>query len=71
MLSFVGITAAVTWACRLEFAFGWVLGQFFLWAGVASLGSWAIARWGLEKEKRWWNSQERIHDEMGKNGRTR
>lgn len=66
MLLFVGITAAVTWASRLGFAFGWVLGQFFLWAGVSSLGSWALARWGLAKEKQWWNNQDHDTDELEK-----
>lgn len=41
-------------SCSLNFAFAFVLGQFFVWVILAGLGSWGLARWDLRKEKRWW-----------------
>lgn len=51
---YAAITAAVTWGSPLNFAFGWVLGQLFLWMGVAAFGCWILVRRGMAEEKRWW-----------------
>jgi hypothetical protein len=51
---YTAITAAVTWGSPLNFAFGWVLGQLFLWMGVAAFGCWYLVRRGRNTEKRWW-----------------
>ncbi|KAI0319601.1 hypothetical protein OF83DRAFT_1082174 [Amylostereum chailletii] len=48
------VSAAVTWGATFNFAFGWVLGQFFIWALVAGLGSYALARWQLRAEHAAW-----------------
>lgn len=54
---YFGATATVTWASwSLEFSFAFILGQLFIWLALASLGCWAIVRWGLEREKEWWNN---------------
>jgi hypothetical protein len=54
---YFGATAAVTWASwTLDFSFAFVLGQLFIWLGLASLGCWFIVRWGLEREKVWWDN---------------
>lgn len=58
-LLYFGITAAVTWASPFDFAFGWVLGQFFVWAAVATVGSEVLRKWGLRKERTWWESTGR------------
>jgi len=63
MLLYVGITAAVTWAAPFDFAFGWVLGQFFIWAAVSALGSWMLTKWCLAAERHWWSQQK--HAEKG------
>lgn len=60
---YVGITAAVTWAAPYDFAFGYVLGQFFIWAAVAAVGSKLLTRWGLKRELEWWRNQK--HTEPG------
>jgi len=52
-LVYTGVSAAVTWAAPLDFAFAWVLGQLFLWAIVAGLGCWWIVRRGLRAEEKW------------------
>ncbi|KAK7467325.1 hypothetical protein VKT23_004382 [Stygiomarasmius scandens] len=54
---YCGITAAVTWAASLNFAFGWVLGQLFIWALVSAYGCYLLARRGLRKEEAWWAQQ--------------
>ena len=41
-------------SCSLTFAFGWVLGQFFLVALIAGVGSWWIVRRELRIERREW-----------------
>jgi hypothetical protein len=51
---YTGLTAAVTWGASFRFAFGWVLGQFFLWMIVAGVGSWWLACRELRKEYEWW-----------------
>jgi len=51
---YAAITAAVTWGSQLNFAFGWVLGQLFLWIGVSAIGCTMLVRMGKNKEKRWW-----------------
>jgi len=56
---YMGLTAAVTWGAPLHFAFGWVLGQFFLWAALAALGCWWLTRRGLREESRWWEVNRR------------
>jgi len=54
---YFGATATVTWASwTLEFSFAFVLGQLFIWLGLASLGCWFIVQWGLEREKAWWDN---------------
>lgn len=49
-----GVTAAVAWGSSYHFAFGFVLGLFFIWAIVAGFGSWFIARTQLRKEHEAW-----------------
>ncbi|KAF9463463.1 hypothetical protein BDZ94DRAFT_612764 [Collybia nuda] len=51
---YAAITAAVTWGSPLDFAFGWVLGQLFLWMGVSAFGCWLLVKRGRAEEKRWW-----------------
>ena len=58
MLLYIGITAAVTWAAPFNFAFGWVLGQFFIWAAVSAIGSWVLTKWDLAMEGQWWSKQK-------------
>jgi hypothetical protein len=54
---YLGATATVAWASwSLEFSFAFVLGQLFIWLALVSVGCWAIVRWGLEREKEWWNN---------------
>ncbi|TFK37733.1 hypothetical protein BDQ12DRAFT_723815 [Crucibulum laeve] len=55
---YCGITAAVTWGSPLQFAFGWVLGQFFLWIGVSAAGCVWIVKRGMRREREWWNEQK-------------
>jgi len=57
------ITAAVTWGASYHFAFGWVLGQFFIWAFVAGFGSNRLAVYELRKEHAWW--KENMKGEKG------
>lgn len=47
---FWGITAAVTWTTTFDFAFGFVLGQLFVWLLVWGVLSLLIARWYHGKE---------------------
>jgi len=54
---YCGITAAVTWGSPLNFAFGWVLGQFFIWAFVAAVGCYFLARRGLRRERAYWSKR--------------
>jgi len=54
---YAGVTAAVTFASSETFAFGWVLGQLFLWAGTVALLSWVITRIGLQREREWWEAR--------------
>lgn len=54
---YVGITAAVTFTASVHFAFGWVLGQLFLWAAWVAFVSWAITKVGLRHERAWWNAR--------------
>ncbi|KAF8995698.1 hypothetical protein BDQ17DRAFT_1412087 [Cyathus striatus] len=71
-LVYTGITAAVTWASPLQFAFGWVLGQFFLWAGVSALGCVWITRRELRRERVWFEEGEgRRLGGLGRCGRLR
>ncbi|THU85657.1 hypothetical protein K435DRAFT_843182 [Dendrothele bispora CBS 962.96] len=51
---YCGITAAVTWAAPLNFAFGWVLGQLFMWAFVSAVGCYFLSKRGLRREEAWW-----------------
>jgi len=54
---YCGLTAAVTWGAPLNFAFGWVLGQFFLWALVSWVGCHFLARRGLQRERAYWDNR--------------
>ncbi|KAL0949301.1 hypothetical protein HGRIS_009378 [Hohenbuehelia grisea] len=54
---YCGITAAVTWTSPLNFAFGWVLGQFFLWMGASAVGCVILTKRGLRQERRWWEAE--------------
>ncbi|KAJ3751839.1 hypothetical protein EV360DRAFT_89313 [Lentinula raphanica] len=56
---YCGLTAAVTWAATLNFAFGWVLGQFFIWAFLSWAGCHLLARRGLERERAYWDQRGR------------
>jgi len=69
---YCAVTAAVTWSTSLGFAFGWVLGQFFIWLIVSIIGSFIWTKWSLQVEREWWAS--RAHDvehHSEKNGVTR
>ncbi|KAF5390061.1 hypothetical protein D9757_003770 [Collybiopsis confluens] len=56
---YCGVTAAVTWGASLNFAFGWVLGQLFIWAFVSFLGCrWLVHR-GLTRERVYWEHRGR------------
>jgi len=54
---YVGITAAVVFSAPVQFAFGWVLGQLFMWAAWTAFICWVITRYGLIKERAWWNAR--------------
>jgi hypothetical protein len=54
---YFGITCAVTCGAPLHFAFGWVLGQFFIWAAMTAAGSWWLANRGLKREREWWDRE--------------
>jgi hypothetical protein len=54
---YVGVTAAVTFAASIHFAFGWVLGQLFIWAALVGFISWIITRIGLRRERAWWDAR--------------
>ncbi|KAF8158455.1 hypothetical protein B0H34DRAFT_708927 [Crassisporium funariophilum] len=54
---YCGVTAAISWGTPLRFAFGWVLGQLFVWAGVSALGCRLIAKKGLSDEHDWWSRE--------------
>ncbi|KAJ3985818.1 hypothetical protein F5890DRAFT_1564667 [Lentinula detonsa] len=56
---YCGLTATVTWAATLNFAFGWVLGQFFIWAFLSWIGCHFLARRGLERERAYWDNRGR------------
>ncbi|KAJ3999890.1 hypothetical protein F5050DRAFT_1734634 [Lentinula boryana] len=56
---YCGLTAAVTWAATLNFAFGWVLGQFFIWAFLSWTGCHFLARRGLARERAYWDNRGR------------
>jgi hypothetical protein len=56
---YFGITAAITWTVDFDFAFGFVLGVFFIWLLVWSVGSLVVVRWGLRRERRWWSDMEK------------
>jgi hypothetical protein len=49
------VTALVSWLTPLNFAFGWVLGQMFIWGAVCAMGCKLLVRWGLKREKEWWD----------------
>ncbi|KAF8873878.1 hypothetical protein BD779DRAFT_1678991 [Infundibulicybe gibba] len=51
---YCGLTAAVTWGAPLQFSFGWVLGQFFLWVAASAAGCVFLAKRGMRQEKEWW-----------------
>jgi hypothetical protein len=55
---YAGLTAAVTWGAQFRFAFGWVLGQFFIWMIVAAIGSWLLAWRELKVEYRCWAQEK-------------
>jgi hypothetical protein len=55
---YAGITAAVTFTTSIHFAFGWVLGQLFLWAAWVAFMSWVITRIGLQRESTWWEARK-------------
>ncbi|KAH9480396.1 hypothetical protein JR316_0006994 [Psilocybe cubensis] len=50
---YCGVTAAVSWATPLEFAFAWTLGQLFVWARLSALGCRVLSKRGLRKEREW------------------
>lgn len=54
---YVGATAAVAWTTSLDFAFAFVLGQFFVWFVIACFGSYVLGRWWNKREKQWWVEQ--------------
>lgn len=56
---YCGLTAAVTFSASVHFAFGWVLGQLFLWAAWVAFVSWVITRVGLQKERAWWDARRK------------
>ncbi|GAA5847336.1 hypothetical protein JCM9279_000242 [Rhodotorula babjevae] len=57
MAVFVGVTAAVDWTARLEFAFGFVLGLFFIWALVWGTLSYLHVHLSLQRELKWWRAE--------------
>ena len=54
---YAGITAAVSFVASERFAFGWVLGQLFLWAFSVGVLCWVITRIGLRREREWWEAR--------------
>ncbi|BGP43564.1 hypothetical protein JCM10449v2_007605 [Rhodotorula kratochvilovae] len=57
MAIFIGVTAAVDWTADLQFAFGFVLGLFFIWAIVWGLLSYLHVHLSLQRELRWWRAK--------------
>ncbi|GAA6057098.1 hypothetical protein JCM3770_002079 [Rhodotorula araucariae] len=57
MAIFIGVTAAVDWTADLDFAFGFVLGLFFIWAIVWGLISYMHVHLSLKRELRWWRAK--------------
>ncbi|KAF5340781.1 hypothetical protein D9611_007521 [Ephemerocybe angulata] len=53
-LLYCGVTALVSWLAPLHFAFGWVLGQMFIWGAVCAFGCRYMVLRGLKKEREWW-----------------
>lgn len=51
---YCAVTALVSWLTPLHFAFGWILGQMFLWGAACSFGCRILVIKGLRKEKKWW-----------------
>lgn len=60
---YCGVTAAVSWAAPLNFAFAWTLGQLFIWARLSALGCRILVKRGLREESVWW---ERDKSEKGR-----
>lgn len=50
---YCGVTAAVTWTTSFRFAFGYTLGQLFVWAALSAVGCKYLARKGLRDERKW------------------
>jgi len=61
---YFGITAAVAWGSPLNFAFGYTLGQFFIWAAVSAAITTAIVKRGLRRERAWWAARAK-EQQMG------
>ncbi|GAA5936489.1 hypothetical protein JCM3775_000834 [Rhodotorula graminis] len=57
MAIFVGVTAAVDWTADLEFAFGFVLGLFFIWALCWGALSYLHVHVSLQRELEWWRAE--------------
>ncbi|TNY20404.1 hypothetical protein DMC30DRAFT_447119 [Rhodotorula diobovata] len=57
MAVFVSATAAVDWTADLDFAFGFVLGLFFVWALAWGLVSYLHVHWSLQRELKWWRAK--------------
>ncbi|KAF8883762.1 hypothetical protein CPB84DRAFT_1789755 [Gymnopilus junonius] len=55
---YIGATAAVTFNTPLNFAFGWTLGQLFIWAGVSAIICRMIVKISLKKEREWWEREK-------------
>ncbi|GAA5901008.1 hypothetical protein JCM8208_007588 [Rhodotorula glutinis] len=57
MAVFVGVTAAVDWTAHLDFAFGFVLGLFFIWALAWGTLSYLHVHHSLGRELEWWRAE--------------
>ncbi|KAF9522578.1 hypothetical protein CPB83DRAFT_864229 [Crepidotus variabilis] len=55
---YCGATAAVTWTTPFRFAFGYTLGQLFIWGALSAVGCKLLARKGLRDERKWLQSRK-------------
>ncbi|KAF4617127.1 hypothetical protein D9613_005783 [Agrocybe pediades] len=55
---YCGVTAAVSWAAPLNFAFAWTLAQLFIWARLSAIGCRILSRRGLKQERLWWEREK-------------
>ena len=56
-MSQFGTTAAVVWTISFGFAWGLVLGMFFIWMLLWLLVTMIYVKWALAREHAWWRER--------------